>query len=76
MDTLHFSALPTDQLPATVLPEQTYQIPADAPANATCGICCSSSPCLLDRNRFDFVQRAVLSNQKHLLAFKGLVTGK
>lgn len=32
MDTLHFSALPTDQLPATVLPEQTYQIPADAPA--------------------------------------------
>lgn len=56
MDTLHFSALPTDQFPATVLPEETYQIPADAPANATCGICCGSSLCLLDRNTFDFVQ--------------------
>lgn len=53
---MHFSALSTDPFPATVLPEQTYEIPTDAHADATCRICCSSSLHLLDRNRFDFAQ--------------------
>lgn len=56
MDTLHFSALPTDDLPAPVLPEQNYQIPAAAPANATRGMCCGSNLHLLDGNGFDFVE--------------------
>lgn len=76
MGTLHFSALPTDLFPATVLSEQTYEIPTDTRANAMCRICRSNSLRLLDRNSFDFIQWAVFPNQMHLLTFKGLVSDR